>query len=49
MTAITGVSGSGKSTLGVEILYRRLRQLKGGEERRAGRIKALDGHERSPM
>lgn len=45
MTALTGVSGSGKSTLAVETLYRRLRQIKGGEAPGAGRIKSLEGHE----
>ncbi|MEN6466722.1 MAG: excinuclease ABC subunit UvrA, partial [Syntrophaceae bacterium] len=45
MTALTGVSGSGKSTLAVETLYRRLKQVKGGEAPGAGRIKSLEGHE----
>jgi excinuclease ABC subunit A len=45
MTALTGVSGSGKSTLAVETLYRRLRQIKGGEAPGAGRIKSLEGYE----
>ncbi len=45
LTCITGVSGSGKSTLVHDVLYAAVKRAKGGNERRVGAHRKLEGVE----
>jgi excinuclease ABC subunit A len=45
MTCVTGVSGSGKSTLVHDVIYARVKRVKGDWDRRVGTYRVLEGAE----